>query len=508
MPGRHVLLFDSLGASAYRWQRGRLCPERDFPLDDPDPTELSQFLGERRGDLFYILADLTDEGFHLETLPYVRGHDRRELIDRKLGQYFRATPLRAAISLGRNPDGRRDERLLLCALSAHAPFEPWLRILSQVEARLVGVFSLAVVVASMADKLFGPIDRALIVCLTRSGLRHVFLDSGRLRFSRHTPLVSNSADELGRVCAAETGRTYNYLVGQRMVGGDSPLPILVVAHPAHFDAIRAQLPDSVTAPVRCIDLTALAQSCKLLAKPRDSRSLELWLHLLVRHRPRDQFAPREDRRFYQLGRVALGLRAAAVGALAVALGIASASVMQAQRSSSRAEELAAGIAIDQQRLQRSVAALPTGPIGTERLRALAGRARLLTRRSAGPEELLRRLGGALTRVPEIELTHLEWRLANVLDADMANDKSLESAGVDGYAVVQAKAALPPALTGDRQTQTAVIDRFLATATADGHVHARAIGLPLDTDSAQTIRGGEAAEPASSPHFTFWLVQRL
>lgn len=506
MPGRHVLLFDSLGVSAYRWQGGQLRQEQEFRQENPDPIELSQFLGERRGDLFYILTDLTDEAFQLEAIPPVRGRDRRILIDRKLGQHFRGTPLRAAISLGHGSEGRRDERLLLCALPSHAQFEPWLRCLRQVGARLVGVFSLPVVIASMASKLFGPTDRALIVCVARSGVRQTFLDQGRLRFSRLTPLMSDSSDDLASVVAAESGRTHKYLVGQRLVASDSPLPVLVLAHPAHFDAIRALLPGSAASPVRCVDLAALGESCKLPDKLDDSRSLELWLHLLVRYPPRDQFASCEDRRFYQLGKVGLGLRAAAVAALIISLAFAGASILQARNDSSRAEQLAADIAIDERQLQQSVATLPAGAISTERLRVLASRVGILERRSDAPEHLLRQLADTLTQVPDIQLERLTWRMASTLDAAMADSKL--PASDQGYVVMEAQAALPSRPTGDGDDPRSAIDRLLASAAGRDGMAAGTSDPGIAVDSTRGLRGGTQPGTADPLHFSFWLVRAL
>jgi hypothetical protein len=329
---------------------------------------------------------------------------------------------------------------------------------------------------------------------------------GRLRFSRHTPLISDSADELASVIAAESARTYDYLVGQRLVGISSPLTTLVLAHPAHFDTIRSQLHGSAASPLRFVDLAALGEACKLTSKPRDSRSTDLWLHLLVRHPPRDQFAPSDDRRSYRLARVGSGLRAAAIATLTISLGFAGASILQTRKDSLRGEELAAHIAIDERQLQQYVAALPTGPISTERLRALASQDRNLAQRSAAPELLLRRLAEMLTQVPDVQLERLTWRVTDKLSAVMADNKLPASA--QGYVVIEALTTLPPHLLTDSAGLRSAADRLLKSVDGKDGVVAGTSDPRVAAGSSRALRGGTLPGTADPLHFGFWVVHGL
>jgi hypothetical protein len=102
----------------------------------------SEYLSKHRGSIFALLADLADEGFQIESLPYTQGADRQALLSRKLGQYFYGSPLATALSFGRDKGGRRDEKFLFTALTRPQQVEPWLAALRAVEAPLAGVYSL------------------------------------------------------------------------------------------------------------------------------------------------------------------------------------------------------------------------------------------------------------------------------------------------------------------------------------------------------------------------------
>jgi hypothetical protein len=111
-------------------------------------------------------VDIVEEDFHQETIPFVRGADRRTLVGRKLAQRYRDTSLSLAISLGFEKTQRRDERLLLSSFTNNAQFQPWLNVLR--ERRQSRAFSVALVAPRLA--LIGR-RRCLLVTLRQAGLR-------------------------------------------------------------------------------------------------------------------------------------------------------------------------------------------------------------------------------------------------------------------------------------------------------------------------------------------------
>ncbi len=41
----------------------------------------------------YLMADTVDEDYRFETLPHTTGKDRRDMVERKLKQLYRSTPI-------------------------------------------------------------------------------------------------------------------------------------------------------------------------------------------------------------------------------------------------------------------------------------------------------------------------------------------------------------------------------------------------------------------------------
>ena len=100
-----VLLIRADGAQAYAMRRGGLVSEAAFRLEELELFE--GYCQSRTGSKFIVLADLVDEDFRVETIPYVAGTARRQLLARKYDQAYRNTRYRASISLGREDSNAR-----------------------------------------------------------------------------------------------------------------------------------------------------------------------------------------------------------------------------------------------------------------------------------------------------------------------------------------------------------------------------------------------------------------
>ena len=113
MPSKRLCYFTSQEATAYLWEEGGLRKEAAFGMNEEGVAEFSRYVAGAGQSLFYVLADVVEEDFFQENIPYVRGGDRRALLARKLAQRYRDTSLAIPISLGSEIHaGRREERIL------------------------------------------------------------------------------------------------------------------------------------------------------------------------------------------------------------------------------------------------------------------------------------------------------------------------------------------------------------------------------------------------------------
>src|SRR5262245_41968738 len=202
MAEKRLLYFSATRAVLYRCAHGRLAVESSFANNEEGAQAFAAHFRTAPAGLFYVLVDIVEEDFHQETIPFVRGADRRTLVGRKLAQRYRDTSLSLVISLGYEKTQRRDERLLLSSFTNNAQFQPWLSVLRDKEAALAGVYSVALAAPRPALKVGPKKASVLLVTLQQAGLRQSFIDGGKIRFSRLGPLEAADAADPNRVAEA------------------------------------------------------------------------------------------------------------------------------------------------------------------------------------------------------------------------------------------------------------------------------------------------------------------
>ena len=96
MATKRLIYFSAAEIRVYRRARSTLETEARFSADEAGIQAFRGFLTRHRGALFYVVADLAGEDFHEDQIPYLRGVERRTVVERRLAQRYRDTRLAAA----------------------------------------------------------------------------------------------------------------------------------------------------------------------------------------------------------------------------------------------------------------------------------------------------------------------------------------------------------------------------------------------------------------------------
>lgn len=523
MSQRRLLYLEASQLIASHWSGGTLQEESRFAPDEAGVDAFAHYIAtHRRGSNFYLMADIAEEGFLIETLPYTQGADRRALLARKLGQYFYGSPLATAVSYGREKSGRRDEKFLFTALTRPQLFEPWLAALRADEAQLAGVFSLSLLGVPLLAKIAPGKERCLLVSITRAGIRQSYFENGQIKFSRLTPMLATGAQEIAAGCAAEAAKIYQYLLGQRLLARGVPLPVIALVHPAQMGAFLEQCKNSEELQIDIRDLHAACKACGLKTLPRDSRSESLFLHLLAQSPPQDQFAQPVERRIYRLWQVRSVLWKTGAAALLACLLYVGYQMVNVFESRSGTESMLQQAEADQQRYAAIQKTFPPMPTSTENLRAVINRFEDLEKRSAPPELLLLAISHALDGSPRIDLERIQWQLSGNPDeglqalADARRAPSTPPpAGADKpgnamYATAVIHGLLPTALASDQRAQLETVTAFAKALQQDPALKVTIQRMPFDIESGKSLKSSEETEKAapSQPKFIIQISRKL
>jgi hypothetical protein len=503
MPQLRLLYLDANHLSASLWQSGTLREEAQFVQDETGYAAFAEYLARHRTSNFCLLADIAEEGFQIETLPYTQGADRSSLLARKLGQFFYGSPLVTAVSYGREKSGRRDERILFTALTRPQLFEPWLAALRSAEAQLKGVYSLPLLGPGLLAKLPAADKHCLLVSITRSGIRQSFIEDGELKFSRLSPLTTAGTADVAASCAAEAKKIYQYLLGQRLLARGAPLQVVVLAHPAEQGAFLENCKSTDELRISFQDLHAACKACGLKSLPKDTFSESLYLHQLAEKTPKEQFAPDSERHFYRLWQINSWLLKGGAVVLFACLLLAAremGTVLELRAATSMLQLQAES---DQQKYNTIQKTFPPMPTSTENLRAVVGRFEDLERRSASLEPLLQSISRALDNVPKADVERIQWQLGGNPDdgTGSSSDARKGTAPVAPgdkpagamYAIAQVHGLLPASMAADQRGQIETVNAFANGLRQDKTLKVAILRMPFDIESGKSLKSTEDAE---------------
>ena len=460
MSSRHYLFVDCQGVRAYRWHRGILQAEAEFPADPLDERAADDYLLARPGGRFHVLLNLPEESCLQETLPSLSRGDRRHLVERRLAFHYPDLSLRLAQTFASRQDN--GQRMLLYAQFANPLLDTWQAALRRTNACLAGIYPLAMVVAGFIAGQVSKPRQIMVVCPTRSGIRIVLAARDRVIFSRlATHTLGAETVEQAKGIAAEVVRTRAYLISQQLLEADVALGF--AGRALEFESFRSALDDQAPSRPQFFDLMSCCKEPPASAGDVDC----LWLTCLARLRPPLQLASAKDRRQFRIGRIRLVLRLAAATLFVGASFVSASLIWQSRTMIEEAAHYDALRAESEQRLQAALTALPPLPAKIEYLLGLAELVGTVERHKRASASLINHLAAALDRMPELELRHLSWELT-------------AGRAAPGKATLVARLALTGPEQGDPDERISALRQLLSLCNDGQEVHATAIDSSLDT----------------------------
>ncbi len=483
-----LLYLNTHRLSAYAWQQGHLLPEGSFINDEDGRQQFSHYLAAHRNSRFALLANVAEEGHAHETIPFLRGADRETLITRKIGQHFQGTTLATAVSLGYEKNQRKNEKLLLAALTNPAHIEPWLHCLGSAEAPLAGIYSVAQLGGTLLKKLGLSTGRCLFLSMQDHSIRSSYLVDGQAYFSRMAPLADSSIAGIASTFAAESAKLQQYLIGQRLIGREEALPVFILAHPLTLPAIEKACPDRGQLSYSLIDSHQAANKLGLHTLPEDNRSDTLFMQVLATAAPSQQFANDAHRHHYHLAQLRHGLIAAGLVALLAGLLYSAKEAYDAHALRAEARELAASVAELNTRYGAAAATLPQHDIDNDTLRQLTNRQAELKRLQRRPDSLFSQVGLALERMPAVILEGIEWKNDYFLDPSKPGEPR-------EIAIVRGSINLPQA---EPRRVLGVFDTFVDSLRQPSGNMVNILQRPFDIESGTALRGGDGSDDIAKP----------
>jgi hypothetical protein len=500
----------------YTWRRGALSARHVFNADAEGLAEFAAHLEKHAKLPLYFLVDIIEEDFRLETIPHILGRSRTALINRKLGQIFRNETYRHTALQGRDMEGRRDDRLLLSALTNSAAIKPWVDAALECKTAIAGLYSAPLLSQAIICTLgLGKAPHLLLI--TRQGdggLRQSYFQNGYLKLSRLVFLAGNDPGELIDAVNEESAKIQQYLNNQRLLPRDQMLEIRLLFSGNECDLLLNGCSSTPSHRFLPMELRNTAAALKLdSSATADAKTL--YLQFLARHSVGNHYAGARESRYWRLNRASLAMKSS--GIALVAFGILSAAVhiadgrnlaVQADQTLSQAERLEA----EARAMQSAFPLLPAAP---DILKGTVELAETLTAHPRTPETLMAAISRALDELPQVRLQRFKWVLSTNPNQDI---------GVKSAAPPPATNETTPGESGEKleiallegeiapftnyRDALAAVERLTTILKANPGLQAIPLALPIETDPQAQLKGNlnEDAQPPAA-NFSLKLIYR-
>jgi hypothetical protein len=335
------------------------------------------------------------------------------VLNRKLTQLFRNTPYRHAIAQGREPDGRRDDRVVYTAITNGEVLRPWVEVLERLKVPVEGIHSSAVFSGRLLAELGLHFAHTLLVTFTPGdALRQTYFRRKEIKFSRLTPIDLEEGQTLGNFLSEEIGRTWQYLDTLRYFSPADRLEVCVLVHPKDRPAIEPMLRDYDQIQYRLLDIEQVATKLGLKPPPVSSSAEEVLAHLFLRRPGENNFASPELRRYAALRNARIAINSVAGAFLAAGLAYGGWNLSFALQNREQDLQTARQIMASNRELDDIARSMPAQGVGGQTMRDTVAFYSGLLREYPTVESFLIPVSAVLDRYPKVRLTQVAWQSAD------------------------------------------------------------------------------------------------
>jgi anti-anti-sigma regulatory factor len=478
--------------TAALWSGDGLAAIRAFEDDDAGRAGFVSFLRSVGSLPVYLAADTVDEDYRFETLPHVITSDRREMVERKLKQLYRNTPFYGAQLLEREENKRRDDRYLFASVTNPEIFNPWLPVLMEAKAAIVGVFPLPMVTMALIKRLSLNEENLLLVSRHTAGVRQTFVKSRQFRLSRLTPIRPSAESTFRDAFVEEVRNTRMYLDALNVTHLDEMVLVVLLDQDGSLEDLEQLVPGG-RRNIRCVrfkpdDLTArLGMDPQCLLASEDA----LHLHVLGLQAPALNLAPPGLTAGYTRYQASRAIYAAGAAAALLGIGWCGINLYYAMDLRDQREALARQTQEQQDRYQQLARSFPPAPTTPANLRLTIEVAEKLGKITRLPDASFRAVSQALESNPSIQLSGFNWRFGRPPDAAPTT-----SAPLTQSVVLQLELVTIP---GDYKGVMVQLNKFVKDLLkGDTVASARTTKLPVNLASNATLQGSTAMPRAEKP----------
>ncbi len=506
-----VIHLSNHAITAYATERRTVSEVLRLPTQNREYSKFEQFLEDWGGNQVRLVIDLKEELIHYETIPHLSGNDRKALLERKIRQIAGNSNYSSVLTLGRDKDGRKDDRILISAIPQPEGLQPWLDCLFRRRIAICGMFSAAVICQRVVKNLLKDRDILLISTSASGGgklaVRQSFYRDGKLILSRLS-LAKKSASMTSDIYK-EINRTRSYLLRAHSLNHGKELTVLFVTDPEYVDDANAQRAELIQIQLNVYTYDEFAKQLDILSKSNPVDFEAIIAHQTAQlSRFKTQYSNKDTRFYYWHHRAKQSMQVASLAFLLGAVTYASACWFEIQQTRSEIADIQVELGQIKSKLNDTPRSELIKGYSPKQIDSYIRADDILKGRLVVPAAVLNSISMSLAGIPAIRLNSVNWsrdpgnesnqRGASAsfdaedlgLDGDDFDDLGLAEEGSQMDSVVYAKITgevIP--FEGNYRNAHRNIEALVASLNRQVSVQsATATRLPMDTRPTVDISG--------------------
>ena len=511
-PKAIILIISEYDVQMFVWEERTLIHQSQFSSTPADHVHFEQNLQEFLDYPLIIVTDFLEESFRHETVAHVSGNDRKALLERKLNYAFRNTPYRIAKVTGRETEGRKDDRILLSALTKPELLRPWVEVLLKHKIAIQSITSVAFLMEIYVQNTGMAGEKHLLVASIEKGmnLRQTYLGNGRVLFSRLTTLSPKDLSALGDDIYHESLQIRKYLERIKFLPYEQTLRVQVFS-PYDSRKLLIESKSSDLTTFESIDIRNEEKVYSFALGDQDIGATILFLaNILQKKQVGNVYAPPTARKYFQIKTLSRALAFSSFLVILAAVGLKATPLLETLDRWKQQQDVDVKTAPLLANYENLTRRFPETPIPSKEMALVVETYERIKEQSYMPEQAMSMISRALASSPNLEITEINWALEQTA-ADPSNPNYLYSAqplnnpGDDyTYAILDHRTILKVSVSGIalspssfREAQDQVLTFSNALDAFDG-VSVNPVKMPtdvrLDTKVTTTVGDEELRAP--------------
>ena len=289
-----------------------------FADSDDGLRKFDEYLGALPERPSFILVDVIEEEFAVDSIPQLGIRDRNALLTRRIERKYPRTRYRIPIYHAKRGRKGGEPRVTFSAITNHELVDPWLRVILRHRTPLTGLYSVPLMAGRLLEKVFDAENPTLFVTQHQyTKLRQVFVENGYTGSARLSESPPHDDPGYAQFVITETQRSRRYLERTRLIAHMQQLDVCVLADETTADEIRALVDDGPTA-YHFVDPVHAARRIGLATALRPDCHEDLYVAAASRRRPAYDYAVSGEKRYWTMRRVRHAMSASLMAVAATA----------------------------------------------------------------------------------------------------------------------------------------------------------------------------------------------